>query len=122
MDKFMSRSAAAGTRAIPQRGSTDDTKIGLRLDYGEIVDRNGKKMRHVKMQPNKGADDRAIREKVARNSHQVLAEAFVDLDNPDKNAAGEQMFVDLEDDALCKEDEEEAKKQSKKDGKKGGKK
>ena len=121
-DKLLSKSAAAGTRLAPSRGENKDPEDGLRFDFGEITDRNGRQVRQVKVQPNKGAKDPSLKALAQKNSHQVLAEAYVDVNHPDSREAAKQVISDLKDDAVRKDDEEEAKKQPKKGGKQGGKK
>lgn len=114
----MSRSAAAGTRMAPRQNQVDDQDHGVRIDYGEITDRDGQPVRHVKVQPNKGADNPTLKALAAKNSHQVLAQTFVVLDNRDPKEAAQKMVADLAANALGEDDEEEAKKQPKKGGKK----
>ena len=73
-DMLFSLAAVAGTRAEPKRD--EDKRAGVRVDFGEVVDRDGRKVRHYKVQPNKGADDPTLKDMAAKNSHQVVAEAF----------------------------------------------
>lgn len=69
-------------------------------------------------QPNKGADNTSLKDLAAKNSHQVVAEAFIPIDSTDAKEAVKDMFEDLRADAAVKD----AEKESKKDPKKGGKK
>lgn len=118
-DKLMSLSAAAGTRLAPPRGTNDDQECGVRFDYGEITERDGSKVRQVKVQPNKGAKNPTINALAKQDSHQVLAEAYVKLENTNSGDASKQLEADLKADAERKDAEKEAKKQQ---PKKGGKK
>lgn len=117
-DKIVSDAAVAGTRAVPSQSAENDKHIGVRLDYGETFNRGGKKVRHVKVQPNKGADNQSLKDLAAKNSHQVVAEAFIPVDSTDPKEAVRDMFEDLRADAAVKDSEKEAKKNPKKSGKK----
>lgn len=117
-DKIVSAAAAAGTRAAPARNTPEEKEIGIRFDYGEVKDRDGRQVRHFKVQPNKGAADPTLKSLAAKNLHQVLAEAFVPIDSKDSKEAVKELCADLIDDAKRKDAEREAKKQPKKGGKK----
>ena len=71
-------------------------------------------MRHVKVQPNKGADNPSLKDLAAKNPHQVVAEAFVPIENMDNKETIREMFDDLRADAAVKDSEKEAKKGGKK--------
>ncbi|KAF7125569.1 hypothetical protein CNMCM5793_001786 [Aspergillus hiratsukae] len=65
---------AAGRRIIPAQ--THDSSIGV--------------------QPNKNADNRTIKELANQNSHQNLAEAWVDIDDPVDDSTVDKIFDALE--------------------------
>ncbi|RAK99334.1 uncharacterized protein BO80DRAFT_436215 [Aspergillus ibericus CBS 121593] len=67
---------AAGSRIIPARNH--DSSIGVRIDRGMQVDKRVK----IYVQPNKNADNRTIKDLANKNSHQNLAEAWVDIEDP----------------------------------------
>ena len=113
-DKIVSEAAIAGTRAAPSQSGENDKQIGLRLDYGETFNRGGKKVRHVKGQPNKGAGNQSLKDLAAKNSYQVVAEAFIPIDSADSKEAVKEMFDDLRADAAAKDSEKEAKMGGKK--------
>jgi hypothetical protein len=117
-DKIVSNAAVPGTCAAPSQSAENDKHIGVRLDYGEAFNRDGKKVRHVKVQPNKGADNQSLKNLAAKNSHQVVAEAFIHTDSADPREAVRDMFEDLRADAAVKDAENKAKKNPKKVGKK----
>lgn len=70
----------AGTRAAPARTPANDSKIGVRLDNGEIVTKDGKQYKRYKLQANKNASNSTIKELANKNSHRVFAEADIPLD------------------------------------------
>lgn len=81
---------AAGRRVIPAQNH--DSSIGVRIDRGMQVDKRIK----IYAQPNKNADNRTIRELANQNSHQNLAEAWVDIEDPADDSTVNKIFDDLE--------------------------
>ncbi|KAK2863700.1 hypothetical protein FQN49_004074 [Arthroderma sp. PD_2] len=69
-----------GTRAGPTQTVPNDKTIGVRLDNAEQVTKNGQTFKRYKLQPNKNAANATIKELANKNSHQVLAEADMSLD------------------------------------------
>lgn len=119
MDAILSPSAVAGTRAAPTQAGTNDTKIGVRMDFGEITEHNGQKVRQVKIQPNKGADNPTLKAKAQKNPHQVSAVTYLPDDGKlPVPTVSKNMFADLSKSADDEEDDGPAKKTPKKGGKK----
>ncbi|GES57855.1 putative phosphotransferase enzyme family protein [Aspergillus terreus] len=81
---------AAGRRIIPAQ--THDGSIGVRIDRGMQVDKRIK----IYVQPNKNADNRTIKELANQNSHQNLAETWVDTEDPIDNSTVDKVFDALE--------------------------
>lgn len=49
-----------GTKVAPTQTATNDAKIGLRVDFGEVVIKeDGKQYQHLKLQVKKNADKAA---------------------------------------------------------------
>ncbi|GAB7335335.1 hypothetical protein MBLNU13_g07729t2 [Cladosporium sp. NU13] len=117
-DKIVSEAAVAGTRAAPSQSAENDKHIGVRLDYGETFNRGGKKVRHVKVQPNKGENNPSLKDLAAKKSHQVVAEAFIPIDSAYPKGAVRGMFKNLRGEAAAKDTEKEVKKNPRKVGKK----
>jgi hypothetical protein len=117
-DKIVSGAAVAGTRASPSQSAENDKHIGVRFDYGEAFNRGREKLKHVKVQPNKSADNQSLKTLAAKNSYQVVAEAFIPIDSAEPKEAVRDMFEDLRADAAVKDAENKAKKSPKKVGKK----
>ena len=82
--------AASGRRVIP--APTHDRSIGVRIDRGVQV---GDRIK-VYVQPNKQADNRTLRDLANKNSHQNLAEAWVDTKDPVDNSTVDKVFDTLE--------------------------
>ena len=59
--KILDGNGDAGTRAAPTKSGKNDAKIGGRLDFGEIVTKDGKQYRRYNMQANLDADNHTIR-------------------------------------------------------------
>ncbi|KAF4221629.1 hypothetical protein CNMCM8980_005621 [Aspergillus fumigatiaffinis] len=81
---------AAGRRIIPAQ--THDSSIGVRIDRGMQVEKRIK----IYVQPNKNADNRTIKELANQNSHQNLAEAWVDIEDPVDDSTVDKIFDALE--------------------------
>ena len=54
----------------------------MRIDWGEIYQKNGKRMRNLCLQPNANADNAAVKAKANKSTHQKLAVVAIDVDNP----------------------------------------
>jgi len=73
--------ASAGSRAWPtDRGQ--DKSVGMRIDWGELFEENGKRMRNLCLQPNADADNATIKQKANKSTHQNLGVVAIDVDNP----------------------------------------
>ena len=60
-----------GTRAAPTQLSTNDKKIGSRLDNGEKIIKSGKEYKRYKFQINNGADNSTLKQLANKDSHKV---------------------------------------------------
>lgn len=58
---------APGTRAAPTRTAVSDSKIGVRLDSAETVEKGGKLYKRYKLQANKNASNPTIKEAAQRD-------------------------------------------------------
>lgn len=87
----------AGTRAAPSQSGPNDTKIGSRLDNGEKFLKDNKEYKRYKWQLNKNADNATLKDLANKNSHQVWAEADIELgsDESDEKARVAKLFDDL---------------------------
>ncbi|KAM5468643.1 hypothetical protein MferCBS49748_003401 [Microsporum ferrugineum] len=94
----------AGTRVFPPANASNDKKIGVRLDKGEMVQGKPGFLR-LKLQANKGAEDPTLKKMADKNSHKVLATIDVDTtqDPTVENLA--KFFDELEDHLTDVEDE-----------------
>ena len=88
--------SAAGKRVIPAQ--SHDQKIGVRIDRGEQV---GNRIK-IYLQPNKNASNPTIKALAAKNSHQNLAEAWIDTTKPINDDTVDEVFNALEEDAKAK--------------------
>ena len=88
--------SAVGQRVIPPR--THDSSIGVRIDRGAQV---GNRVL-IYAQPNKNASNHTIRELANKDSHQNLAEAWVDMEDPVDAATVDKVFDALEESAKDK--------------------
>lgn len=88
--------SAAGNRVVPAK--VHDAKIGVRIDRGEQV---GDKIK-ICLQPNINAENPTVRQLANENSHQNLAEAWVDTTKPITDEVVEEVFDDLKDDLKAK--------------------
>lgn len=88
--------SAAGHRIIPAR--VHDIKIGLRIDRGEQI---GDRIK-IYLQPNKNAENPTVKALANENSHQNLAEAWVDTTKPVNDDVVKEVFDALEDDLKVK--------------------
>ena len=68
-----------GTRAAPTQLSTNDKKIGSRLDNGEKIIKDEKEYRRYKFQINKGADNATLKQLANQDSHKVWSQADVPI-------------------------------------------
>ncbi|GIK01372.1 hypothetical protein Aspvir_005406 [Aspergillus viridinutans] len=82
--------SAAGRRIIPAQ--KHDSLIGVRIDRGVQVDKRVK----IYVQPNKNADNRTVRDLANKDSHQNLAEAWVDIEDPVDDSTVNKVFDALE--------------------------
>lgn len=85
-----------GKRVIP--APTHDKAIGVRIDRGVQV---GNKIK-IYLQPNKDAANPTIKALANKNSHQNLAEAWVDVTKPITNETVDEVMDDLAQDAKAK--------------------
>jgi hypothetical protein len=59
-----------------------DKAIGMRIDWGDLYETDGKRMRNLVLQPNADADNVTVKKKADQNTHQNLGVVAVDVDNP----------------------------------------
>ena len=85
-----------GTRAAPSQADTIDAKIGLRLDNGETIYKDGKEYKRYKLQANKGAENPTLKRAAAHNSHEVWSQADLLIGGNSVDESVEQLFEDLE--------------------------
>ncbi|KAF2228286.1 hypothetical protein BDZ85DRAFT_255723 [Elsinoe ampelina] len=97
MTSLASGNGTPGTRAAPTRTDKNDKAIGLRLDNGETVTKDGQQYKRYKLQANKDADDKAIRDLAKKNSHLVLSQADLPLDKFGPEEATDYLFGELMD-------------------------
>jgi hypothetical protein len=98
VEKILKGGGSPGTRAAPAQMGKHDADIGVRLDYGDRITRDGIEYQRYKLQANKQAANATIKAIAAKNSHQVLAEVDVPV-NPAPEKADEtleNMFEHLE--------------------------
>ncbi|KAI0057532.1 hypothetical protein BV25DRAFT_1920117 [Artomyces pyxidatus] len=76
------RDAVSGERAYPKIGKREDDRLGLRLEYGERVQKAGTDARIIVARPNRGAVHVGLRKLAARRPREVLFEVPLDLKNP----------------------------------------
>ena len=81
---------AAGRRVIP--APSHDPSLGIRIDRGVQVGNQIK----IYVQPNKNANNRTIKDLANQNSHQNLAEAWVDTEDPIDDSTVNKVFDTLE--------------------------
>ncbi|PYH75338.1 hypothetical protein BO82DRAFT_36729 [Aspergillus uvarum CBS 121591] len=88
-----------GSRAAPTRTASNDSKIGVRLDNGENVTKEGKVYKRYKVQACKEASNSTIKSLASKNSHKVYAEADVPIDDSiSVDDKIKKLFEDLEND------------------------
>lgn len=95
-----------GTRAAPSPSGTNDTKIGLRIDFGEVVVLDDQQtVQIINLQVNKNAEDPALKELANKDSHKVWSKArIIPTSNPDEaRAAVEKLFKELAENAKDEE-------------------
>lgn len=68
----------AGQRIFPARNSKTDKQIGVRIDKGEPV-RGQENVLRLKLQVNKDAEDKTLKEMAAKDSHKVYATVDIDV-------------------------------------------
>ncbi|KAI0055384.1 hypothetical protein BV25DRAFT_1842996 [Artomyces pyxidatus] len=76
------RDAVSGERAYPKIGKREDERLGLRLEYGERVQKDAMDARTIVARPNRGAVHAGLRKLAARHPREVLFEIPLDLKNP----------------------------------------
>ena len=54
----------------------------MRVDWGELYERNGKRLRNLCLQPNADADNVTVKKKANQSAHQNLGVVSIDVDNP----------------------------------------
>lgn len=78
-----------GARAAPTQTGTNDSKLGLRIDFGDVVTKeDGKQYTHFKLQVNKNAENPTLKKMADKNPHKVVGEAFVLVPSDEDKAAG----------------------------------
>lgn len=77
INQLVNGTAEVHKRAAPAQTVTNDADIGLRLDHAGIVEKNGKKYKRLSLQPNKNAKNSTIKELAQKDSHQILAQADI---------------------------------------------
>ncbi|EFE38135.1 hypothetical protein TRV_07215 [Trichophyton verrucosum HKI 0517] len=82
--------SAAGRRIIP--APSHDANIGVRIDRGVQVGNLVK----IYVQPNKNATNKTIREMANKNSHQNIAETWVNVEDPVDNTTVDKVFDALD--------------------------
>ena len=85
-----------GTRAAPAQAGTNDTKIGLRLDNGDKIVRDGKEYKRYKLQVNKDADNATLKDLANKDSHKVWSQTDVPIGEGTVEETVEKLFEDLE--------------------------
>lgn len=70
-----------GTRVAPTKSRDNDSKFGLRIEYGEVFEKGGKKYRRLHLQANKNAQNPTIKAKAALNPHKVWSHADVQVED-----------------------------------------
>ena len=58
-----------GSRAAPTQASTNDAKIGVRLDNAETIYKDGKEYKRYKLRANKGAANLTIKRVADKDFH-----------------------------------------------------
>ncbi|KAG6023675.1 hypothetical protein E4U19_004207 [Claviceps sp. Clav32 group G5] len=101
IERIAKAGGTPGTRAAPTRAGDNDKKIGVRLDYGHIFIKDGKKYQRLELQVNKDANDPSLNEMARKDSHKVwsFAEVLIPeqpLTEEEQKQAVSQVFVDLE--------------------------
>ncbi|KAL8994545.1 MAG: hypothetical protein Q9169_005509 [Polycauliona sp. 2 TL-2023] len=81
----------AGTRCYP--ADVHDSKIGGRLDYGDLTD--GGKKRRLKCQVDKNAETKTLKDMAAKDSHKVHATVDVDVGLEATVENAEKIFEEL---------------------------
>jgi len=91
--------ASPGSRAWPQKSL--DTKIGIRVDYGELfTDSNGIRRRNFVVQPNKNAENEILRKLANENSHQQLCTVSLPVDEKHREGVTNESLIDTFHDSM----------------------
>ena len=101
--KFLAGQGDPGTRAFPSPSGNNDAIIGVRIDNGEKIIKDGVEYKRYKLQVNKNAANPTLKSLAAKDSHQVLANGDVRADG--KGDVGEffdQLEANLEDNLMSK--------------------
>ncbi|MCJ1403428.1 hypothetical protein MMC11_006651 [Xylographa trunciseda] len=85
-----------GTRAAPTQLSTNDKRIGSRLDNGEKIIKNGKEYKRYKFQINKSADNPTRKQLPNKDSHKVWSQADIPIGEGSPEEVVKQLFEGLE--------------------------
>ena len=96
IQKLANGTGAIGTRAAPTQNGTNDKTIGSRLDYGENIVKGGKEHRRYKLQINKGADNKILKQLADKNSHKVWSTADIPIGEGRPEDIVQKLFEDLE--------------------------
>lgn len=73
-----------GQRAAPSKTTSNDAKIGSRLDNAELFQKDGKTYKRFKWQLNKNVENSTLKKLAAKNSHKVWS--FADMEVKDEVA------------------------------------
>jgi hypothetical protein len=68
-----------GQRAAPSQTTSNDAKIGSRLDNAELFQKDGKTYKRFKWQLNRNAENSTLKKLAAKNSHKVWSYADVEV-------------------------------------------
>lgn len=96
IQKLAEGTGPMGTRAAPTQTGTNDKKIGSRLDFGEDIVKDGKEYKRYKLQINKGADNKTLRQLADKDSHKVWSTADIPVGEGSMEDAVDKLFEDLE--------------------------
>ncbi|KAI1936136.1 hypothetical protein LOZ12_005311 [Ophidiomyces ophidiicola] len=103
MKKLARGNGTPGERAGPTQSGNNDSKIGSRLDVGEILQKDGKNFRRYFWQFNIDAENSTIRKAAQKDRHRKISYADVEMkENPtdeESNAILDTVFKTLADNA-----------------------
>ena len=74
-------SATVGSHAWP-KDKSQDKYIGMRINWGEICEKDGKWMQNICLQLNADANNVAVKKKANQSTHQNLGVVAIDIDSP----------------------------------------